>query len=85
MADKKFKDEDFIEALTNEPQTTSQIRTKLLQKYEKISQDWVLKTLIRLYEKGIEKDGETIYPVERSEIQAASNIGKMYLWKKKEE
>lgn len=76
---KKYKDEEFIKVLTEKPQTTSQIKDELRKKrgYKTISQDWVLKTLLRIAD---EPDSKII----KDEIRAASRTGKMYLWRKEQ-
>lgn len=78
-----YEDADFINALSKDSLTTSQVREKLQtnKKYEKITMDSMRRILHRLADDGIEIDGKVVI---KSEIPAASGTGKMYLWKLKE-
>lgn len=76
--DKKYSDQSFIDALTKELQTTAQIRRKI-----GCSHDTASRTLKRLADEGITKEGSQIYHVEMMSIEAGSGTGKMNLWKKK--
>lgn len=64
---KVFKDEDFLKALSDTPQTTTQI-----MKIVGCGRDTAARTLKRLAENQL---------VEMIEIEAGTGTGKMYLWK----
>lgn len=77
---KDFKDQDFINALTDNPQTTSSIAKKV-----GCSLEWARTKLKKLYENGIEIEGKIVFPVEKLEVEGCTRTGKMYLWMKKKE
>lgn len=64
---KVFKDEDFLNALSETPQTTTQI-----MKIAGCGRDTAARTLKRLAGNDL---------VEMIEIEAGTGTGKMYLWK----
>jgi len=72
---RSYKDIDFLNTLSEIPQTTAQIKDTIqkLNGYDKIIHDTILKTLLRL-----SNDPDT--GVIKNEIKAASRTGKMYLW-----
>jgi len=68
---KVYDDKDFLNALSDAPQTTGQVLKLLKIKHNKIIHDTVLKRLIYLSKIGF---------VNKTEVPAASITGKMYLW-----
>lgn len=82
-----YNDDDFINVLTDQPQTTAQVQEKLRQndRYKKITMDSMRRILHRLANDGIKQDEKIIFPVIRTEIPAGTGTGKMYLWMKKKE
>lgn len=68
---KVYDDKDFLNALSDTPQTTGQVLKLLKIKHDKIIHDTVLKRLIHLSKIGF---------VNKMEVPAASITGKMYLW-----
>ena len=68
---KVYADEDFLNALSDTPQTTGQVLKVLKTKHEKIIHDTVLKKLLKFSDDGM---------VNKMEVPSASRTGKMYLW-----
>ena len=76
--ERKFKESQFIEALTGNPQPTSSIAKKV-----GCSWDTARIVLNHLFENGIEKNGKIEYPVERIVIAGGTGSGEQSLWLKK--
>ncbi len=72
----RFKDKDFLNVLTDKPQTTTQIKKAVGS-----SRDTAARALKRLATEGIKVNDDAVFPVEMIEIEAGTGTGKMYLWK----